>query len=262
LKRSIVSWAIRFRCSASLVAPERPQGVDAVLESLEDLLELLLGAWHGPLAVLLVLAALAMAGVQVVQALLDPLGLRADPPGVLVLAPLVQHLRLAVQLVERRLQAGHLLLDLAGRGEPGPAAGRGTPAVRTILMASPPLGRHHCARPRHAMEGGGGNMGERFVGEDNPSGARRARDRRHGGGGARPPRGGSGGGDRELEVAEVLERWKSTGEDMGETYVRKHWFRVRTTSGETMRIYLHRQDRRWRLFTVEEEIPGAPPDRA
>jgi hypothetical protein len=104
-------------------------------------------------------------------------------------------------------------------------------------------------------------MGERFVGED----IRPVRGELEIGGMAA----GEPGlprrfrwGDRELEVAEVLERWKSTGEDMGETYVRKHWFRVRTTSGETMRIYLHRQDRRWRLFTVEEEIPGAPPDRA
>jgi len=66
--------------------------------------------------------------------------------------------------------------------------------------------------------------------------------------------------EREYEVAEVVERWKETsrcssGSD--ERYVRKHWFRIRTTTGEEMRIYFERQARsrrerkaRWWLYTV------------
>ena len=42
---------------------------------------------------------------------------------------------------------------------------------------------------------------------------------------------------REYAVAQVLESWKSTGGDSWggtERYVRKHWYRVRTTTGEIM----------------------------
>ena len=64
----------------------------------------------------------------------------------------------------------------------------------------------------------------------------------------------------EREVAEVLEQWKETsscksGSD--EQYVRKHWFRIRTTDGGEMKVYFERQARsgrerkvRWWLHTV------------
>jgi len=66
--------------------------------------------------------------------------------------------------------------------------------------------------------------------------------------------------DAEFEVAAVLDRWRETGpctSGSGERYVRKHWWRLRTVSGEEMEIYCDRQPRRgrnpkarWWLFTV------------
>ena len=58
----------------------------------------------------------------------------------------------------------------------------------------------------------------------------------------------------------MLERWKDTGpctSGGGEKYLRKHWFRVRTTDGREMKLYFERQARRgsrqtsrWWLYTV------------
>ena len=66
--------------------------------------------------------------------------------------------------------------------------------------------------------------------------------------------------DADFEVAAVLARWRETGpctSGSGERYVRKHWWRLRTASGEEMEIYCDRQPRRgknpkarWWLFTV------------
>ena len=65
---------------------------------------------------------------------------------------------------------------------------------------------------------------------------------------------------RTIQIAQVLRTWRETGpcrHGSGEAYVRKHWFDVRTDSGETMKIYFERQPRsrnskaRWWLFTVE-----------
>ena len=66
---------------------------------------------------------------------------------------------------------------------------------------------------------------------------------------------------REYVVAEILEKWKEHGnarEGPGEQYLRKHWFRVRTTDGTEMRIYFERNARsknqrktRWWLYTVK-----------
>jgi hypothetical protein len=65
---------------------------------------------------------------------------------------------------------------------------------------------------------------------------------------------------REYEVEAVLKTWRETGpctSGSGEQYVRKHWFTVRTASGEEMTLYFERQarsgrdrKRRWWLFTV------------
>ena len=70
--------------------------------------------------------------------------------------------------------------------------------------------------------------------------------------------------NREYAVADVLEKWKSTGRcrtGSEEYYVRRHWFRARVESGEIMTIYFERQPRsprerlkRWWLYSV------APPD--
>jgi hypothetical protein len=66
----------------------------------------------------------------------------------------------------------------------------------------------------------------------------------------------------EYEVAEVLKTWRETGamkgspRGRGEQYVRKHWFTVRTASGDRMTLYFERQarrardrKRRWWLFS-------------
>jgi phosphoribosylglycinamide formyltransferase-1 len=62
-------------------------------------------------------------------------------------------------------------------------------------------------------------------------------------------------------VSEVVEQWKEAGDchhGSGERYVRKHWFRVRTTGGLEMKLYFERQKRpsggsRWRLYSIRSE---------
>ena len=63
----------------------------------------------------------------------------------------------------------------------------------------------------------------------------------------------------EFEVARVLARWRTTGgchSGSRERYVRRHWYRVRTTAGEELELYFdrqprtrRRQNRRWWLYT-------------
>jgi hypothetical protein len=70
-----------------------------------------------------------------------------------------------------------------------------------------------------------------------------------------------------FSILEVLEEWKECGDcrhGSGERYVRKHWFRVRTTDNLEMRIYFERQARssggsRWRLYSIRtpDPEPGA-----
>jgi hypothetical protein len=72
---------------------------------------------------------------------------------------------------------------------------------------------------------------------------------------------------RTFEVAAVIRSWHETGQcshGSPERYVRKHWFEVVTTSGETMKIYFERQPRRgqkggrWRLFSMLGPGEGRP----
>ena len=71
-------------------------------------------------------------------------------------------------------------------------------------------------------------------------------------------------------VEKVIERWKETGPDTThgskQHYLRKHWFRVRTTSGHEMKLYFERQAKskaqrttRWWLFTIVDN-DAAPPE--
>jgi len=64
-----------------------------------------------------------------------------------------------------------------------------------------------------------------------------------------------------LGVAAVLRTWRETGpctHGSSESYVRKHWFEVRTTGNRRARIYFERQPRgrdrtkRWWLFSIEQ----------
>ena len=63
-----------------------------------------------------------------------------------------------------------------------------------------------------------------------------------------------------LGIAAVLRIWRETGpctHGSSESYVRKHWFEVRTTGTRRARIYFERQPRgrertkRWWLFSIE-----------
>lgn len=65
----------------------------------------------------------------------------------------------------------------------------------------------------------------------------------------------------EFTIVAVLEKWREAGDchhGSGERYVRKHWFRVRTTENLEMKIYFERQrrtrgDSRWRLYTLLDD---------
>jgi phosphoribosylglycinamide formyltransferase-1 len=65
----------------------------------------------------------------------------------------------------------------------------------------------------------------------------------------------------------VLEEWKEAGNcrhGSGERYVRKHWFRVRTTDELEMKIYFERQGRssggsRWRLYSLRKPASSQSP---
>lgn len=70
---------------------------------------------------------------------------------------------------------------------------------------------------------------------------------------------------RTVEIEAVLRTWHETGKcDHGspEQYVRKHWYEVVTTDGETMKIYFERHPRRgqkgarWRLFSMSVSEEG------
>ena len=72
----------------------------------------------------------------------------------------------------------------------------------------------------------------------------------------------------EYEVAEIVDTWRELSacrHGSSEQYVRKHWFRVRVTGGETMKLYFERQARskrdsrrRWWLYSVDGEESGKP----
>ena len=64
--------------------------------------------------------------------------------------------------------------------------------------------------------------------------------------------------DVEYTVDKLITTWKSSGPSgCGETYLRRHWFEVVTTTGERMTLYCERQARhagkpksRWWLYTI------------
>jgi len=66
-----------------------------------------------------------------------------------------------------------------------------------------------------------------------------------------------------FSVLAVVEEWKECGDcrhGSGERYVRKHWFRIRTTEDLEMKIYFERQRRssggsRWRLYSIRHLQP-------
>ena len=63
--------------------------------------------------------------------------------------------------------------------------------------------------------------------------------------------------DQPYEIAETLERWKQSGPDMGELYLRRHYFRLRMNGGSVWTVYCLRQSprsgsgkRRWFLLEI------------
>lgn len=73
-----------------------------------------------------------------------------------------------------------------------------------------------------------------------------------------------------FSILEVVEQWKESGDcrhGSGERYIRKHWFRIRTSNGLEMKIYFERQKRssggaRWRLYSARSLNPPIPPSPA
>jgi hypothetical protein len=66
--------------------------------------------------------------------------------------------------------------------------------------------------------------------------------------------------DTEYAVAEVLQTWKETGpckSGSPEMYLRKHWYKIKTTNNLILQLYFERQPRskgrgkkRWWLYTI------------
>lgn len=59
------------------------------------------------------------------------------------------------------------------------------------------------------------------------------------------------------EVASVAETWKSSTPSAGEMYLRRHWYRIMTVSGDRMTLYCERQSKnrnkpkaRWWLYSI------------
>jgi phosphoribosylglycinamide formyltransferase-1 len=70
---------------------------------------------------------------------------------------------------------------------------------------------------------------------------------------------------REYAVAAVLETWKGHGacrNGSGERYVRRHYFRVRTTDDEIVRIYFQRSVGRGRMPKARWWLHSAEPRTA
>ena len=77
--------------------------------------------------------------------------------------------------------------------------------------------------------------------------------------------------ERDFEVAEVLEQWKELGparEGGSSQYLRKHWFRIRTTTNDEMKIYFERTARstrqrktRWWLYSMTSARDATPMDK-
>lgn len=67
--------------------------------------------------------------------------------------------------------------------------------------------------------------------------------------------------DEEFAVARICDRWKETRSDThksGQQYLYKHWYRIQTGDGRTIKVYFERRPRsagqakrRWWLFSIE-----------
>jgi hypothetical protein len=63
--------------------------------------------------------------------------------------------------------------------------------------------------------------------------------------------------DAEYKVDRLMSKWKSSTPERGELYLRRHWYRIQTTTGEHMTLYCQRQAKnpkkpkaRWWVYSV------------
>ncbi len=60
--------------------------------------------------------------------------------------------------------------------------------------------------------------------------------------------------ERDYVVGPVLRSWRSTKDDRGETYLKRHWFEFETNGGRRAVVYFDRGARkdqpRWWLYTL------------
>ena len=60
-----------------------------------------------------------------------------------------------------------------------------------------------------------------------------------------------------IEVRELRKAWRSSKDDRGDTYVKKHWFEFETSDGRIAVVYFDRGARkgapRWWLYTLSSE---------
>jgi hypothetical protein len=75
--------------------------------------------------------------------------------------------------------------------------------------------------------------------------------------------------DRKYRVGILLAKWKVSGPEVGrlggEKYLRRHYFRIRTTDNSVMTLYCERHTKtrtnpkaRWFLYTIERPAPPNP----
>jgi len=60
-------------------------------------------------------------------------------------------------------------------------------------------------------------------------------------------------------VGRLMSKWKTSSLERGELYLRRHWFRIETTTGEHMTLYCQRQTKnpkkpqaRWWVYSVTQ----------
>ena len=62
--------------------------------------------------------------------------------------------------------------------------------------------------------------------------------------------------ERTLEIESVVRSWRSTKDDRGDTYLKRHWFELRTHEGARIEVYYDRAARRgapqWWLYAIDE----------
>lgn len=62
--------------------------------------------------------------------------------------------------------------------------------------------------------------------------------------------------DRLLEIVAVLRSWRTTKDDRGDTYLKRHWFELRTRDDACIEVYYDREARRgtsqWWLYTIDD----------